>query len=54
MRQHSHLAAPDSLKVQNKKYDWLEHVRTSLIDKLSQQMRQNHTGLEIKEEIPEI
>ena len=47
MKQLSLNEAPQSIKVPNQRYEWVEQLRSQIIDKLSQSMRQSHTGFEV-------
>ena len=47
MKQLSLNEAPQSIKVQNQRYEWVEQLRSQIIDKISQKMRQSHVGFEV-------
>ena len=54
MHQKNDIPASQSIRLANKRYTWLESVRISRVDEISKTMRKNHTGIEVREPLPEI
>ena len=54
MKQNTPDMISDAVRLQNSDHEWLQNDRMKLIDKLSQKMRENHTGITLNEPIQEI
>ena len=51
MKQNTPDIISDAIRLENSDHEWLQDDRMKLIDRLSQKMRENHTGITLSDPI---